>query len=77
MDMEVTVCQLHGMWILLFWQVCEVLLNLNVQQRTRRELEKVDSLGPRHPEYRYSTEFQSHEPEVKWRIDDVDLGCSC
>jgi hypothetical protein len=35
-----------------------------LQQRTRRELERADSVGPRHPEYRYSTEFQSHEPEV-------------
>jgi serine/threonine-protein phosphatase 2A regulatory subunit B len=34
------------------------------EQRARRELERADSVGPRHPEYRYSTEFQSHEPEV-------------
>ena len=59
--------------MLFFWQVFELLLNLNVQQRIRRELEKVDSMGPRHPEYRYSTEFQSHEPEVKWRIDEAEL----
>jgi hypothetical protein len=36
------------------------------QQRARRELERADSVGPRHPEYRYSTEFQSHEPEVSF-----------
>ncbi|KAG0556649.1 hypothetical protein M758_11G067800 [Ceratodon purpureus] len=35
-------------------------------QRTRRELERADSVGPRHPEYRYSTEFQSHEPEFDY-----------
>ena len=71
------VCQLRDMWMFFVWQVFELLLNLNVQQRTRRELEKVDSMGPRHPEYRYSTEFQSHEPEVKWRIDEVELGSRC
>jgi hypothetical protein len=38
------------------------------QQRARRELERADSLGPRHPEYRYSTEFQSHEPEVMFHF---------
>ncbi len=38
------------------------------QQRARRELESADSLGPRHPEYRYSTEFQSHEPEVMFHF---------
>lgn len=43
-------------------QACLFLFRL--QQRTRRELERADSVGPRHPEYRYSTEFQSHEPEV-------------
>ncbi|XP_073391492.1 serine/threonine protein phosphatase 2A 55 kDa regulatory subunit B beta isoform isoform X4 [Physcomitrium patens] len=32
-------------------------------QRTRKELEKTDHSVLRHPEYRYSTEFQSHEPE--------------
>ncbi|CAK9212613.1 unnamed protein product [Sphagnum troendelagicum] len=36
------------------------------EQRARRELERADSLGPRHPEYRYSTEFQSHEPEFDY-----------
>ncbi|XP_024403767.1 serine/threonine protein phosphatase 2A 55 kDa regulatory subunit B beta isoform isoform X1 [Physcomitrium patens] len=35
-------------------------------QRTRRELERADFVGPRHPEYRYSTEFQSHEPEFDY-----------
>ncbi|XP_024359596.1 serine/threonine protein phosphatase 2A 55 kDa regulatory subunit B beta isoform isoform X2 [Physcomitrium patens] len=35
-------------------------------QRTRRELERADSAGSRHPEYRYSTEFQSHEPEFDY-----------
>ena len=71
------VYQLRDMWMFFVWQVFELLLNLNVQQRTRRELEKVDSMGPRHPEYRYSTEFQSHEPEVKWWIDEVELGSRC
>jgi serine/threonine-protein phosphatase 2A regulatory subunit B len=36
------------------------------EQRARRELERADCLGPRHPEYRYSTEFQSHEPEFDY-----------
>jgi serine/threonine-protein phosphatase 2A regulatory subunit B len=36
------------------------------EQRARRELERADSVGPRHPEYRYSTEFQSHEPEFDY-----------
>jgi hypothetical protein len=34
------------------------------QPRARRELERADYPVPRHPEYRYATEFQSHEPEV-------------
>ncbi|PHT66116.1 hypothetical protein T459_30541 [Capsicum annuum] len=29
----------------------------------RRELERVDYPVSRHPEFRYKTEFQSHEPE--------------
>lgn len=28
------------------------------------DLEKVDHPTRRHPEFRYKTEFQSHEPEV-------------
>lgn len=35
------------------------------QPRARRELERADYPVPRHPEYRYATEFQSHEPEVR------------
>ncbi|XP_024403121.1 serine/threonine protein phosphatase 2A 55 kDa regulatory subunit B beta isoform isoform X3 [Physcomitrium patens] len=35
-------------------------------QRTRRELEKANTVVSRHPEYRYSTEFQSHEPEFDY-----------
>ena len=38
---------------------------LNVTQfRPRKELEGTDASISRHPEYRYKTEFQSHEPEV-------------
>ena len=29
-----------------------------------RDLERVDYSIGRHPEFRYKTEFQSHEPEV-------------
>jgi len=36
------------------------------EPRRRRELELADSAGPRHPEFRYSTEFQSHEPEFDY-----------
>lgn len=35
-------------------------------QRTRSELERADHPAPRHPEYRYATEFQSHEPEFDY-----------
>ncbi|KAK9113694.1 hypothetical protein Syun_020491 [Stephania yunnanensis] len=35
--------------------------------RSRKELEQLDCGNKRHPEYRYKTEFQSHEPEVKER----------
>lgn len=31
---------------------------------SRRDLEKIDYSIGRHPEFRYKTEFQSHEPEV-------------
>ncbi|KAA3457266.1 Serine/threonine phosphatase 2A 55 kDa regulatory subunit B beta-like protein [Gossypium australe] len=31
---------------------------------SRRDLERMDYLISRHPEFRYKTEFQSHEPEV-------------
>lgn len=31
---------------------------------SRRDLEKTDFPRSRHPEFRYKTEFQSHEPEV-------------
>ncbi|XP_024519655.1 serine/threonine protein phosphatase 2A 55 kDa regulatory subunit B beta isoform isoform X3 [Selaginella moellendorffii] len=34
--------------------------------KNRKELEKADHSIPRHPEYRYSTEFQSHEPEFDY-----------
>ena len=30
----------------------------------RKDLEKIDCSTSRHPEFRYQTEFQSHEPEV-------------
>lgn len=36
------------------------------QQRARRESERADYPVARHPEYRYATEFQSHEPEVRF-----------
>lgn len=32
--------------------------------RNRRDLERMDYSASRHPEFRYKTEFQSHEPEV-------------
>ncbi|RZC55669.1 hypothetical protein C5167_014522 [Papaver somniferum] len=32
----------------------------------RKELEKTDYSIPRHPEFRYKTEFQSHEPEFDY-----------
>ncbi|XP_057524273.1 serine/threonine protein phosphatase 2A 55 kDa regulatory subunit B beta isoform-like [Amaranthus tricolor] len=32
----------------------------------RRDLEKMDSAASRHPEFRYQTEFQSHEPEFDY-----------
>lgn len=35
-----------------------------VQNACRRELERQEYLVSRHPEFRYKTEFQSHEPEV-------------
>jgi len=31
---------------------------------SRRDLERMDYSISRHPEFRYKTEFQSHEPEV-------------
>ena len=31
---------------------------------SQSELEGLDYPMPKHPEYRYKTEFQSHEPEV-------------
>ncbi|KAJ7540497.1 hypothetical protein O6H91_10G018400 [Diphasiastrum complanatum] len=34
--------------------------------RSRKELESADYALPRYPEYRYSTEFQSHEPEFDY-----------
>ncbi|KAJ7517847.1 hypothetical protein O6H91_21G042300 [Diphasiastrum complanatum] len=34
--------------------------------RVRQELERSDFASPRYPEYRYSTEFQSHEPEFDY-----------
>ncbi|VAI57307.1 unnamed protein product [Triticum turgidum subsp. durum] len=33
---------------------------------SRTELERQDYLMPRHPEFRYKTEFQSHEPEFDY-----------
>ncbi|XP_076932772.1 serine/threonine protein phosphatase 2A 55 kDa regulatory subunit B beta isoform-like [Bidens hawaiensis] len=33
---------------------------------SRRDLEKVDHSTSRHPEFRYKTEFQSHEPEFDY-----------
>lgn len=32
---------------------------------SRRDAERIDYSISRHPEFRYKTEFQSHEPEVK------------
>ncbi|XP_068656072.1 serine/threonine protein phosphatase 2A 55 kDa regulatory subunit B beta isoform-like isoform X2 [Aristolochia californica] len=32
----------------------------------RKDLEKMDYPAPRHPEFRYKTEFQSHEPEFDY-----------
>ncbi|KAL2493216.1 Serine/threonine protein phosphatase 2A 55 kDa regulatory subunit B beta [Abeliophyllum distichum] len=32
----------------------------------RRDLERMDYPGTRHPEFRYKTEFQSHEPEFDY-----------
>ncbi|RWW16133.1 hypothetical protein GW17_00019993 [Ensete ventricosum] len=37
---------------------------LGVQHGSRKDLEKEDYPITRHPEFRYKTEFQSHEPEV-------------
>ncbi|CAA3004206.1 serine threonine phosphatase 2A 55 kDa regulatory subunit B beta isoform-like isoform X2 [Olea europaea subsp. europaea] len=34
--------------------------------RNRRDLERTDYPGSRHPEFRYKTEFQSHEPEFDY-----------
>jgi serine/threonine-protein phosphatase 2A regulatory subunit B len=34
------------------------------QHASRSELERQDVPITRHPEFRYKTEFQSHEPEV-------------
>jgi len=34
------------------------------QNASWRELERQDVPVTRHPEFRYKTEFQSHEPEV-------------
>ena len=36
-----------------------------VQNASRRELERKEYPVARHPEFRYKTEFQSHEPEVR------------
>ncbi|GKD67537.1 serine/threonine protein phosphatase 2A 55 kDa regulatory subunit B beta isoform-like protein isoform X2, partial [Tanacetum coccineum] len=33
---------------------------------SRRDLEKTDYVPSRHPEFRYKTEFQSHEPEFDY-----------
>lgn len=37
---------------------------LLLKHEDRRALERLDSPVGRHPEFRYKTEFQSHEPEV-------------
>ncbi|MBA0564252.1 hypothetical protein Golob_009206 [Gossypium lobatum] len=37
------------------------------QHYSRNQLEQLDYVSLNHPEYRYKTEFQSHEPEVKDR----------
>lgn len=40
-------------------------INYNMQNGgQRRDLEMMDYSMSRHPEFRYKTEFQSHEPEV-------------
>ncbi|XP_021912545.1 serine/threonine protein phosphatase 2A 55 kDa regulatory subunit B beta isoform-like isoform X2 [Carica papaya] len=36
------------------------------QPRSRYQLEQLDFISTRHPEYRYKTEFQSHEPEFDY-----------
>ncbi|GAV58342.1 hypothetical protein CFOL_v3_01876 [Cephalotus follicularis] len=36
------------------------------QHHSRHELEQLDSISTRHPEYQYKTEFQSHEPEFDY-----------
>ncbi|KAF8409984.1 hypothetical protein HHK36_002504 [Tetracentron sinense] len=46
----------------------------------RKDLEKMDYPIPKHLEFRYKTEFQSHEPEVQEKkvkkICDMNLDCS-
>ncbi|KAH7281628.1 hypothetical protein KP509_36G055800 [Ceratopteris richardii] len=36
------------------------------EYRSRKEIERMDTSSSRHPEYRYKTEFQSHEPEFDY-----------
>lgn len=67
-----------------------ILLFANSSQNggNRRDLERMDYPVTRHPEFRYKTEFQSHEPEVfrisahillslaKWRLLLMIFGCN-
>ena len=44
---------------------CNMYVYRNMQHGgPRRDLERMDYSITRHPEFRYKTEFQSHEPEV-------------
>ncbi|XP_058787431.1 serine/threonine protein phosphatase 2A 55 kDa regulatory subunit B beta isoform-like isoform X1 [Vicia villosa] len=36
------------------------------QHGSRKDLESIDYSNSRHPEFRYKTEFQSHEPEFDY-----------
>lgn len=39
-----------------------------VQSTPRNELEKLDRVISKNPKFQYKTEFQSHEPEVRARL---------
>ena len=57
---DVSTTYLNFVFILIF-----SLMKLLYQQNASwRELERQDVPVTRHPEFRYKTEFQSHEPEV-------------
>jgi len=49
----------------LVFVICNMYACWNMQHgASRRDLERMDYSIGRHPEFRYKTEFQSHEPEV-------------